>query len=557
LIILILFFWSFLMQKLINSYLPFSIHLFLLTALMLLLSQKVFSNDSCVISDLPKPLQQFISDEQSFESLYVSPTQNLTRWDSPYAPSRKPSFSIKGCWLSQNQFDVLGGKVFKDENSSVVKQFFRVTERGNEVLFFVHPDQNSVEEYKKIGFDIASPDFSCVSYCATPTSSNRSLVIWSTQPNSGFEPVMVKTSLNAVLGNYVKTVSEEEAVKSFTINKLLSQQKVVDREFRDRFRFFKEPLAFSLVPRKALGTNFDRGAGVVVREIPEEIISGELHVVTAFALYGDSVSKGDIPYLLKAFQGQNRSLLDDTIKTKLIKPFAGEWLKAIIDWGLVTESHGQNLLVELDKKGLPNGRFWYRDIDGFDLELLSRQFRDLSVDNAIKGASDKDMQNSLMRKFSIFISQLQQTVDFWEKQNLIVKSEAVQIPYKTVLKNELTSQLADLAYAKYRFVLKEQLPEILPEMEWYSFFISAVLELQIMTALDSAALRGDWNKIHEAQLKFEKTGITSLVAFGFSFPEAIEFFQNLEKGNMLQEKIKAARIGNMKFQEKNPGGFEI
>lgn len=527
-----------------------------LIALILLISKDIFSGDLCSIGDLPKSLRQFISDEQSFESLYVSETQNLTRWKSPYAPYLKPSFSLKGCWLSQIQFDALGGKIYKDVNSSVVKQFFRSTEGRDEILFFVHPDLNSIQEYEKIGFNIASPDFSCVNFCATPTSSNRSLVVWSPQADSGFEPVMVKTSLNAVLGNYVKTVSEEEAVKSFTINKLLSQQQVVDKEFNDRFRFFKEPLAFSLVPRKSLGTNFDRGAGMVVREIPNQIMSGELHVITAFALYGDPISNLDIPYLLKAFKGKSRSQLDELIREKLIKPFVADWLKAIIDWGLVTESHGQNLLVELDKQGLPNGRFWYRDIDGFDLEFMSRQFRNLGVDNAIKSASVNDMQNSLMTKFNIFISQLQLAIDFWEKHSLILKSD-IHIPYKTVLRNELTSQLADIAYFKYRLVLKEKLPQAQTDKEWYSFFISAVLQLQEMTALDSAAEISEWTNIHEEALAKEKVRIISLVIFGFSFAEAIEFLQSLAKGNEVQEKIKAARIKNMEFQEKNPGALEI
>jgi hypothetical protein len=29
------------------------------------------------------------------------------------------------------------------------------------------------------------------------------------------------------------------------------------------------------------------------------------------------------------------------------------------------EPHGQNLLIEIDPLGLPSGRLWHRDLDGF------------------------------------------------------------------------------------------------------------------------------------------------------------------------------------------------
>jgi hypothetical protein len=119
-----------------------------------------------------------------------------------------------------------------------------------------------------------------------------------------------------------------------------------------------------------------------------------------------------------------------------------------------------------------------------------------------------------------------------------------------ISKNVFSSDLCPL-------VLKKNLAETVDEVEWYRHFINAVLQLQRMTALDSAAERGESTNIIEEQLGAEKFGIFQLGTFGFSFSEAIEFFQNLEKGNEAQERIKALRIKEMKFQEKNPGGIEI
>lgn len=149
------------------------------------------NSDICSVESLSQPLQQFIRDEQSFESFIVpagvKPT-NFSRWNSPYSPANRARFVVKGCWLSFEQFENLGGTVLGEGSSLVGRQFFRSHNDENQLLFFVHPDEATVEEYKKIGLDITSPSFTCEDYCATATSSNRSIFVWSEKPNTDFTP---------------------------------------------------------------------------------------------------------------------------------------------------------------------------------------------------------------------------------------------------------------------------------------------------------------------------------------------------------------------------------
>lgn len=498
-------------------------------------SPYVMSNDACSIETLAQPLQQFIRDEQSFESFTVSShlkPANFSRWNSPYSPANKVRFTIKGCWLSTEQFENLGGTVLKGPSSAVVRQFFRDHNNENQLLFFVHPDEATVKEYKKIGLDVTSPDFACEDYCATPTSSNRSLFVWSAKPNADFAPVIVKTSINQKFGTSTKNVSTEEARKSFTINKILTEQQASDDDFKNNFRFLKEPLAFSLAP-KIGGTNFDSGAGMIVREIPQGLFNGDYRLVTAFALYGTGVTSEDVPYLLTMFK--NRLQLDQEIETKLIKPFAADWVKAAIEWGITTESHGQNLLVELDHEGKLNGRLWYRDIDGFEIVATARKLRGLPVDAALKPITLRELEVSLEGKFGLLLTQLEQAVDSWQARGLIDADGSNGNNYESMLKLALQAELAKIAMDNYS--LKSRKLEPKDTSQWYHFFTRAVVQLQRMRANDRAAETNSAEALIE-----EKAGDL----FGLEIDDDTIAFLTNRQGNAAQKNLATLRFNQMR-----------
>ncbi|OPZ22834.1 MAG: hypothetical protein BWZ03_00694 [bacterium ADurb.BinA186] len=345
----------------------------------------------------------------------------------------------------------------------------------------------------------------------------------------------------------MKNVSVEESKKSFAINKTLTEQQAKDDDFKNNFRFFKEPLVFSLAP-KISGTQFDSGAGMIVREIPQGLINGDYRLMPVFALYGTGVTSEDIPYLLT--MSRNRADLDREIENKLIKPFAADWVKAAIEWGITTESHGQNLLVELDQEGKLNGRLWYRDLDGFDVATPSRKQRDLPGEDTLKPATIRELEISLRYKFGLLLTQLQRTVDSWDQQKLINADQGYYYQdykgYELMLKLALLAELGKFAGENYN--LKPSRLEPVEKDRWYEFYCRSVIQLQLMRANDRAAKTNSTDMLKEN---------ADDLRFGIEITKGtIDFLGRDLQGNVAQKDLANSRLLRMQNILKLKSSFE-
>ncbi len=169
------------------------------------------------------------------------------------------------------------------------------------------------------------------------TSSIRTVLLWPAE-QSAIAPFFAKFSLPLELGGAPRLLDRAHVQEAVEATELL---RLVDTAFT----FVPEP--FGVVPRQAPDASF------IVRTVP----TGRW-----------------MPFF--AFTAPKRAPRDARILDRLVDA----WLEAALD-GMALEAHAQNVLVEVDARRRPTGRFGFRDLHGVtvDANALARRFPALAA----------------------------------------------------------------------------------------------------------------------------------------------------------------------------------
>jgi hypothetical protein len=130
----------------------------------------------------------------------------------------------------------------------------------------------------------------------------------------------------------------------------------------ESFEFFPEPLGFT--PRRLLDGSF------IVRTIPQRILLGQERAVPLFALLGGL--QGRRPMLLTILEATKMSLWE-FVREVLCERFARLWVCLYFRLGLILEAHGQDVLLAVDPDFRPADRFYYRDLEGLQVDWELRR----------------------------------------------------------------------------------------------------------------------------------------------------------------------------------------
>lgn len=377
---------------------------------------------ACDRSSLPDSLRDFIQDEQMYHD-YRSRAGGQ-RWPSIFAPHRRKTFDILGCWykVGTSQTEVT---LFTSESELPIHQQMIRTNpitQEKEALFFFHPDADTIGHYQENQFLIQdSPN--CSNYCATATSSNRTLLIWS-ETRSQFTPIFAKVSLDLRINSHHRFVDKTEIITSVQINEAL-------RQSQQNLNFFHEVLGVLPNFTSTLGS-----AGMIIRTIPSELFRSRHHkIVPVFALFGDrsswqkdiplsQIQQEEAPYLLRAFWKKNLQELHQHLKEAFVEPLARKMLENAIFHGFTSEDHSQNLLVEVDQAtSRLTGIFWHRDLDGFYLDDYFRKSIGLPVgpeEFSTEGQMDEKLTKNLEVNLCFPLKSTQFYVKEWVTHKLIV-----------------------------------------------------------------------------------------------------------------------------------------
>jgi len=299
--------------------------------------------------DIPKNLRAFLFREQVLnerknnESAF-KPIDISSSLPSEYDPAHEAVFEIRFIEIPESEAKTITNAKLSKNADKIIrfkkggKNYFR---------YFVHPLVES--HYDKIAETYGG--FKSAGFLAAPTSSPRSLIVWE-QANPDVA-TGVKVSLNIEIGGTVRRIDWDELERSNSINRLF--ESIASNAAEDReFSFLPEPLQIAAP---------DRFYGNIIRDYPEEILSNKIKTLPGFALGADNPD-GSPAALVKMIQNSSLDPLS-FVREKIYRPLIQSYLYLVFQEGLLSEPHQQNVLLEMNSRGNPNGKIWFRDLDGF------------------------------------------------------------------------------------------------------------------------------------------------------------------------------------------------
>lgn len=268
-----------------------------------------------------------------------------------YRPESQSWYPLKAVWVPAEELNVAIDQGEFDPKISNL--FVRVKEGKTEYRLLVHPESEKFYKTFLTKYPVDSSTFR-----ATSTASSRTVLV---QANGNKGPsFFAKLSLDVELGGVRRTVPQGEVARSVGTSMYLKE--LENRIGADRFTHMAEP--FGISPK-----GWERG-GMILRQVPESLQKGETKLVPLFSLY--SVDKNGRS-LLQDLADKAKVTPEDFVKRHILNPFYNGWVRWNLEGGVAMEAHAQNVLLELDSKNNPTGRFVHRDLGGFSIDLRSPQ----------------------------------------------------------------------------------------------------------------------------------------------------------------------------------------
>jgi hypothetical protein len=390
---------------------------------------------------LPPPLSEWIGNEQGRISRSVDPTRitALTNHQDPrYAPESRQTFEVKSYWVDAEKMRSFAGEGMTADLRAV---FTRSAGGREQVRLLVHPESEQLyRTFLAQSGAVAAPSFQ-----ATATASSRTLLVWPQgQPGKA---CFAKLSLDKEIGGVRRTVSQGEVARSVGINNVLQVAKQRG-ELPAGFKFIPE--VFSAIPR-----GMSEG-GMVVRQIPSEVLEGRVRYLPLFSLYAEP--GGNSKPLLAEMISRSGQDAESFVREKIIRPFARQWIELSVLRGIAPQPHAQNLLLEVGRDGLPTGNFVHRDFGGFNLDFAFRRERALAMPGELPKITtvDKDYKNDRFGApehqvgkldsffYGGFVYNLDQSVPGWGRRGWVNASGVRSGDFKRMLCSELESQYGAL-----------------------------------------------------------------------------------------------------------------
>lgn len=309
-----------------------------------------------IIEQLPAGLRNWLTLER-FHLHKADLFQNCPKdsgFDPRYFPQHCQPFRLPCYWVARKDLYVYGC-----QHEAMDRQPFSAGSSPDErILFPIHP--SVLGDFQSFLSNVDAGDARVDGPClwALPTSSTRTLLVW--PEGAGDQAVFVKTSLHSqILGD--RRITRIRAGRSVGLNRLIDQQRA------------QLPPELHVVPEVlGLATRHALDSGALIRLVPSEIKDGRALVAPLFSLLGGD--GGRVPLLLTLLERTDMEPVR-FVDALLCASFAPLWVDLTFRHGLILEAHGQDLLLGLSAQGVPSGQFYYRDLEGLqvDWELRLRR----------------------------------------------------------------------------------------------------------------------------------------------------------------------------------------
>ena len=364
------------------------------------------------ITQLSRTMQNIIHDGQDYK--VESYGRNYVSFDSDlpekYRPESKNIFKIKSYWVSEKDWHVFQGLDFSKNLKNDFNRTLPSGERQFKVL--VHPvSENFFSPFLKNAIPADT-------YWGTPLASARTLVIWKEGEES--KAYLGKLGLDSHIGSTWRIIRPSEIARSVGTSDVLSMAKPA---LPKDFSYFPE--VYGITPKGS------EAGGMLLRELPDELKSGEFEARPLMSLF-ESTSPFSAPPFVDMIKKSGLSP-QKFFKKNLIAPFIDQWLELALNHGINEEPHSQNLLMILDRAGMPTRRFAHWDLGGFSLDLPFRESKGLPIPANlphIRGvALDYSLEEVALRYRSLqwhfvngVIYNVDQRVPVWMKNGWVKKA---------------------------------------------------------------------------------------------------------------------------------------
>lgn len=275
-----------------------------------------------------------------------------------YGPASKKPFYVPYIPIPAEDMEFAH---LSDYASDETKNFVAVEVNGKKVFrAFIHPNYpaNYEELIEKYGL--------VYHYIGVTTSSPRSLVV--IDPDDASTVHWVKPSLPKKIDGSVRLNIDTKLRRAVIMSEALAE---IPMEARKSYGvdFMTEPASLQF-PGKQFGTIF--------REVNPELMHPGKNKswMPAFAL--NAPGKTGQPIIQEMIEKSGKPA-KEFIQESIVRPFLKSYLSLALNEGLPGEFHTQNFYYELNQRGLPTGRFIFKDNDGFrfDVEIAMRKGRRL------------------------------------------------------------------------------------------------------------------------------------------------------------------------------------
>lgn len=294
-------------------------------------------------------LKGFIHAERYVNNPKYSSTAQYSEVSPQYHPRHgAESFQLPFFEVQGDRAEVFFANPSREAKSEVF--------RKNLLRFFVHPDA--------LG---AFPRFARRegSLRACPTSSTRTVLV-----EDGTSSFMLKLHLPKRISRFIRRFTTSSIRHSIGVAKELYAM-TEGEDCPKEFAFLNESVGVSL--REA-------DAGFVLRELkPIPEIKEPRYLMPFFALYSqDKKSVADAALLTQIIDMHGKKSPLEFFLQHIFEPIIHCWAHALLRRGLLMESHGQNILLEVDRNFFPR-RIVHRDFQSTPVDPLIRAQRGLGM----------------------------------------------------------------------------------------------------------------------------------------------------------------------------------
>lgn len=317
--------------------------------------EDVFVDEDQFWKKIPKAFSQLMNDEKDYN---LHGQSDHFKFLGDFGPSSKKPFMVPYIPIPEEDMDFAH---LSDYASDDTKKFVVTEENGKRVFrAFIHPNypENYEALIQKYGI--------VYHHVGITTSSPRSLVV--IDPDNPSVVHWVKPSLPKKIDGSVRLNIDTKLRRAVIMSEALAKIPLKARKDYG-VDFMTEPASLQF-PGKKFGTIF--------REVNTELMypGRGKKWIPAFALNAPGASGKPI---IQEMVEKSGKPAEEFIQESIIRPFLKSYLALALHEGLPGEFHTQNFYYELDSKGLPTGRFIFKDNDGFrfDVELAMRKKRGL------------------------------------------------------------------------------------------------------------------------------------------------------------------------------------